>query len=30
MTGIDYVGLAVSLGWLAYLGLALLKPEWFS
>lgn len=30
MTGIDFVGLAVSIGLLVYLGLALLKPEWFS
>ena len=30
MTGIETIGLAVSLGLLVYLGLALLKPEWFS
>lgn len=30
MTNIEIVGLAVSLGLLVYLFIALLKPEWFS
>jgi K+-transporting ATPase KdpF subunit len=30
MSGTDWVGLAVALGLLGYLTVALLKPEWFS
>lgn len=30
MTGFDVVGLLLACGLLLYLGLALLKPEWFS
>jgi K+-transporting ATPase KdpF subunit len=30
MSGIEQLALAVSLGLLVYLGIALLKPEWFS
>ena len=29
MTPLHWIGAAVALGLLAYLGLALLKPEWF-
>jgi len=30
MSGIEWIGLLVSLGFLVYLTFALLKPEWFS
>jgi K+-transporting ATPase KdpF subunit len=30
MTGIEIVGVLVSLGLFAYLAAALLKPEWFA
>jgi K+-transporting ATPase KdpF subunit len=30
MSFMEYVGLAAAIGLLAYLILALLKPEWFS
>jgi K+-transporting ATPase KdpF subunit len=30
MSGIEWIGLLVSVGLLAYLTFALLKPEWFS
>jgi K+-transporting ATPase KdpF subunit len=30
MSGIELIGLLVSVGLLAYLTVALLKPEWFS
>jgi K+-transporting ATPase KdpF subunit len=30
MSGIEIVGLVISLALLAYLTVALLKPEWFS
>jgi K+-transporting ATPase KdpF subunit len=30
MSGIELVGLVLSLGLLVYLVLALLKPEWFA
>jgi K+-transporting ATPase KdpF subunit len=30
MSGMEIVGLLVALGLLAYLTVALLKPEWFS
>jgi K+-transporting ATPase KdpF subunit len=30
MSGIELVGLIVAVGLLAYLTVALLKPEWFS
>jgi K+-transporting ATPase KdpF subunit len=30
MSGIEQLALVVSLGLLVYLGIALLKPEWFS
>jgi K+-transporting ATPase KdpF subunit len=30
MSGAEWIGLLLALGLLLYLGLALLKPEWFS
>jgi K+-transporting ATPase KdpF subunit len=30
MSGAEWVGLLVAVGLLAYLAVALLKPEWFS
>lgn len=30
MSGVDFVGLLAAVGLLAYLSVALLKPEWFS
>jgi K+-transporting ATPase KdpF subunit len=30
MSGIEWIGLLVSVGLLVYLTFALLKPEWFS
>jgi K+-transporting ATPase KdpF subunit len=30
MNATDYVGLVLTVGLLAYLSIALLKPEWFS
>jgi K+-transporting ATPase KdpF subunit len=30
MSSIEWIGLVVSVGLLAYLTVALLKPEWFS
>jgi len=30
MTGTELIGLLVALGLLAYLAVALLKPEWFA
>lgn len=30
MSGVEVIGLLVSLGLLAYLSAALLKPEWFA
>jgi K+-transporting ATPase KdpF subunit len=30
MNGVEIVGLVTSLGLFLYLGVALLKPEWFS
>lgn len=30
MTGVEWIGLLIAAGLLAYLVAALLKPEWFS
>lgn len=30
MTGVEIIGLVLSVGLLVYLAIALLKPEWFS